>query len=167
MASVLVAYASKYGSTREVAEAIAKRLSAAGVEATAQDARDVRSVEGYSAVVLGTALYFFRWRGDAHRFLRRNKAALSRIPVAVFGLGPIEDTPEQFSGARGHLDKGLAKHGWLVPRAVTVFGGYLEPSAMRFPDNNPGIRQMGHVDLRDWGSIDAWADSLVAELGLS
>lgn len=166
MASVLVAYASKYGSTREVAEAVAARLASHHIEAKALPAGDVRSLEGYSAVVLGVALYFFRWRGEAHKFLRRNRAALASVPVAVFGLGPIEDTPEQFTGAREHLDKGLAKHDWLGPRAVAVFGGRLDPSALRFPDNNPAVRQMGQVDLRDWQAIDAWTDSLVEALGM-
>ena len=63
MASVLVAYATKYGSTREVAEAIASALIERGADAVARPAGEIRGLEGYSAVVLGTALYFFRWRG--------------------------------------------------------------------------------------------------------
>ena len=166
MASVLVAYATKYGSTREVAEAIASALKGRGVDAVAQPAGEIRGLDGYSAVVLGTALYFFLWRGEAHRFLRRNRKALADLPVAVFGMGPIEDTPEQFTGAREHLDKGLAKHEWLRPRAVTVFGGKLEPSTLRFPDSNPAMRGMAAVDLRDFDEVSAWADSLVDALRL-
>jgi menaquinone-dependent protoporphyrinogen oxidase len=167
MESVLVAYATKYGSTGEVAEAIAERLRSLGLEATARPAREVKDLSGYSAVVLGTALYFFRWRGEAHRFLRRNRKDLASMPVAVFGLGPIEDKPEQFTGARAHLDKGLAKHGWLRPVAATIFGGRLEPSTLRFPDNNPAMRAMGAFDLRDFEAIDAWADSLPDAFGVS
>jgi menaquinone-dependent protoporphyrinogen oxidase len=166
MASVLVAYATKYGSTREVAERIALRLQEAGLDADALPARQVRDLSGYSAVVLGTALYFFMWRGEAHRFLRRHRKALSGLSVALFGLGPIEDTPEQFAGAREHLDKGLAKHAWLAPRAIAVFGGKLDPTGLRFPDNNPAMRGMGAVDLRDFGKVDEWANSLIRELEL-
>ena len=166
MASVLVVYATKYGSTGEVAEAIAARLRTHGIESTAVPARQVKDLAGYSAVVLGTALYFFHWRGEAHRFLKRNRESLASLPVAVFGLGPIEDTPEHFTGAREHLDKGLAKHAWLKPVAVTVFGGKVEPSALRFPDNNPAMRAIGPVDLRDFDAVDAWADSLPPAFGL-
>ncbi len=166
MESVLVVYATKYGSTGEVAEAIAARLRRHGIESTALPARQVRDLAGYSAVVLGTALYFFHWRGEAHRFLKRNRESLASLPMAVFGLGPIEDTPEQFTGAREHLDKGLAKHAWLRPVAVTVFGGRVEPSELRFPDNNPAMRAVGAVDLRDSGAVDAWADSLPETLGV-
>lgn len=167
MASVLVAYATKYGSTREVAEAIAAALQSQGVEAVVRPAGEVKGLEGYSAVVLGTALYFFRWRREAHRFLSRNRAALRDLPVAVFGLGPIEDTPEQFEGARAHLDKGLSKHAWLSPVSVAVFGGRLDPASLRFPDNNPAVRQMGPSDFRDWDAIDLWAVSLVGALGVA
>ena len=167
MGSVLVVYATKYGSTGEVAEAIAARLRTHGIESTAVPARQVKDLAGYSAVVLGTALYFFHWRGEAHRFLKRNRESLASLPVAVFGLGPIEDTPEHFTGAREHLDKGLAKHAWLRPVAVTVFGGKVEPSALRFPDNNPAMRAIGPVDLRDFDAVDAWADSLPPALGVA
>ena len=166
MASVLVAYATKYGSTREVADAIAAQLSARGVDAVARPAGEVRSLDGYSAVVLGTALYFFHWRGEAHRLLRRNRKALSELPVAVFGLGPIEDTPEQFEGAREHLARGLAKHSWLSPASSAVFGGKLDPEHLRFPDNNPAVRAMSPIDLRDFDAIRSWADSLLDALDL-
>lgn len=165
MGKVLVAYASKYGSTGEVAEAIAARLRERGIDALASPVESVKTLDGISATVLGVALYFFRWRGTAHRFLKRYRRALQDMPMAVFGIGPIEDTPEQYTGAREHLDKGLAKHSWLAPISVTVFGGHLDPEHLRFPDNNPAMRQMGQVDLRDWAAIDRWADELVDVLG--
>ena len=115
-------------------------------------------------MVLGTALYFFMWRGEAHRFLRRNRKALSALPVAVLGLGPIEDTPEQFEGARNHLGKGLSKHAWLSPVSTAVFGGRLDPAHLRFPDNNPAMRAMGAVDLVDLDAVCTWAGGLVEAL---
>ncbi len=166
MGSVLVVYATKYGSTREAAETVASELVERGIDAVARPVGETRSVDGYSAVVLGTALYFFMWRGEAHRFLRRNRKALSAMPVAVFGLGPIEDTPGQFEGARGHLDKGLAKHAWLSPVSTAVFGGRLDPAHLRFPDNNPAMRAMAAVDLLDFDTVRAWAGGLVEALDL-
>lgn len=164
MSKVLVAYASKYGSTAEVAEAIAKTMRESGFDAVAASVEHVKGLEGVSAVVLGTALYFFRWRGGAHRFLRRHRRELAHLPVAVFGVGPIEDTAEQFAGARGHLDKGLAKHPWMSPVSVAVFGGRFDPEHLRFPDNNPAMRQMAATDLRDWDAIGAWAREVGAAL---
>ncbi len=165
MSKVLVAHASKYGSTGEVSEAIAARLRERGVDALAAPAESVETLDGVSATVLGVALYFFRWRREAHRFLKHHRRALQDMPVAVFGTGPIEDTLEQYAEARKHLDKGLAKHEWLTPVSVTVFGGRLDPKQLRFPDNNPAMRQMGEVDLRDWVAIDRWTDELFDVLG--
>jgi menaquinone-dependent protoporphyrinogen oxidase len=166
MGSVLVAYATKYGSTREVAEAVASMLVERGIDAVVRPAGEVRSLDDCSAVVLGTALYFFMWRGEAHSFVRRNRKALSAMPVALFGLGPIEDAPAQFDGAREHLGKGLAKHAWLSPASTAVFGGRLDPSHLRFPDNNPAMRAMAAVDLLDFDAVRAWADGLVEALDL-
>lgn len=167
MASVMVAYATKYGSVREAADLIAATLAEHGIDAVARPAGEIRSLDGYSAVVLGTALYFFRWRGEAHGFLKRNRSSLSAIPVALFGIGPLEDTPEQYAGAREHLDKGRAKHPWLSPVSTTVFGGRLDPERLRFPDNNPAMRGMGTVDLLDLDEVRDWATGIVEELRLA
>ncbi len=166
MAAVLVAHATKYGSTREVAETIATRLRERGFEIDVRAARDVDSLDGYDAVVFGGALYYFRLRREGRRFLSRHRKALSQLPVAVFGMGPIEDTQEQYVDARRHLDKSLDKNESISPVAVTVFGGAFDPTALRFPDANPAMKKLAPTDLRDWESILAWADSLPDALGL-
>jgi len=166
MASVLVAYATKYGSTQAVAEAIATRLRERGVKIDVRAAGDVDSLDDYDAVVFGGALYFFRLRREGRRFLSRHRKALSAMPVAVFGMGPIEDTAEQYVDARRHLDKSLDKNESISPVAVTVFGGALDPTGLRFPDANPAMKKLPPSDLRDWEAIEAWADSLPEALGL-
>jgi menaquinone-dependent protoporphyrinogen oxidase len=85
--AVLVAYATRYGSTQEVAEAVAATLREGGLEVDLQPMREVGTLTGYSAVVLGAPLYMFRWHKDALRFLSRHRQALAGRPVAVFALG--------------------------------------------------------------------------------
>jgi len=165
--TVLVAYATKYGATREVAEAVADTLTHLGVECEVCPAGDVRDLSGRSAVVLGSALYYFMLHGDAKRFLSRNRKALAGMPVALFALGPFNDTPDEMASARGTVDKYLAKTDWLSPVAVTVFGGRHDPANLRFPDNNPGMRNMPPSDARDWDAIRAWAASLPPLLGVA
>src|SRR5512139_3232057 len=99
MSLILVAYDTKYGSTREVAERIALMLVNSGHDAEARDVDDVKRLEGFGSVVVGGPLYFFRWSRDARHFLKKHRHELTALPVAVFGMGPIEDTPEQFEGA--------------------------------------------------------------------
>ena len=81
--NVLMAYATKNGSTRQVAEAIAVALGEAGAQVTALPSRGVRdSVSGYDLIVLGAPLYSGRWHRDAHRFLKRHRRELAAVPVA-------------------------------------------------------------------------------------
>jgi menaquinone-dependent protoporphyrinogen oxidase len=89
--SVLLAYATRYGSTREVAEAIAAELRKAGLEVDIQPMREVKTLDRYDAVVLGAAIYNTRWHPDAGLFLSQHREALKQRPVAIFALGPAED----------------------------------------------------------------------------
>ncbi len=110
---ILMAYASKYGSTQEVAEAVAATLGESGFGVDLQPMRKVRTLEEYGAVVLGAPLYFGHWHKDAINFLLRNEAALSQRPVAIFALGPNSNDEKEMQGSRAQLDRELAKFPWL------------------------------------------------------
>jgi len=113
--TVLVAYATRHGSTREVAETIACTLKALGVDVEFGEAREVRTKPGpaarqarpWSVVVLGAALYSGRWHRDAHRFLRRHRKELAGVPVAVFGMGPRDADVHAWERSGKQLDRAL------------------------------------------------------------
>ena len=163
---VLIAYATAYGSTMEVAEAIAERLRAGGLTADLKPAKEVRSLEGYGAVLLGAPLIMFRWHKDAHRFLSRQQKALVERQVAVFALGPTHDPHDEaeWKDAQKQLAKELAKHPWLKPVEVKMFGGKYDPAKLRFPLSLMA-GQVPASDIRDWGAIQAWAGGLTSILG--
>jgi menaquinone-dependent protoporphyrinogen oxidase len=167
---VLVAYATRYGSTQEVAEQVAETLREQGLEVTIQPARQVKSLEGYGAVVLGAPLYIGSWLKDAQRFLAKHQAALADLPVAVFTLGPTR-ADEDVTPVRAQLDKQLSKYPWLKPIATELFGGKYDPSNLKFPLNllaalpaSP-LHQAPASDIRDWEVIRAWASDLATKLG--
>ena len=54
--SILLAYATRYGSTQEVAETITATLREAGLKVDMQPMQDVRTLDNYDAVVLGAAI---------------------------------------------------------------------------------------------------------------
>ncbi len=170
-ASVLVAYATKFGSTQEVAEAVAATMREQGLAVDLQPVHSVRSVEGYDAVVLGAPLIMFRWHKDARRFLSRYREALAARPVAVFAMGPVKNPrdEDEWQGSREQLDKALVQFPWLKPIAVDVLGGKFDPTALRFPYTLPGnpLKKMPVSDSRDWAEIGAWAGRLVAKLDVS
>jgi menaquinone-dependent protoporphyrinogen oxidase len=162
-ASVLVAYATRYGSTQEVAEAVAATLCERGRAVDIQPMRDVRTLEGYNAVVLGAPLYMFHWHKDALHFLARHQEVLTRRPVAIFALGPFHAEEKEFQGAREQLDKELAQFPWLTPQAITIFGGKFDPQRLTFPYNLvPALKNMPASDVRDWTAIRTWANDLAA-----
>jgi menaquinone-dependent protoporphyrinogen oxidase len=163
--SILVAYATRYGSTREVAEQIAATLRENGLEVALLPARQVQALEGYGAVALGAPLYMFRWHKDAKRFLRRHRQALAERPVAVFALGPVHDEEKEYQDARAQLDRQLARFPWLTPVTIEVFGGVWDASKLGFPFNAlPALKQIPASDVRDWAAIRAWANDLATEL---
>ena len=162
-ASILVAYATKYGSTQEVAEAVAATLRESGLEVDIQPMRKVRTLAGYRAVVLGAPLYMFHWHKDALRFLSQHREALTERPAAIFALGPTHDDEKERQDSRAQLDKELAKFPWLTPVALEMFVGKYDPAKLRFPVNLFAGKEPAS-DLRDWTAIRVWASNLAAKL---
>jgi len=153
MTRALVTYASKHGSTREVAERVAEVMRDAGADVDVLAAAEVGHLRGYDTVVLGGALYAGRLHKDARRFLARLRDALSVRRVAVFAMGPQKI--EESAGSRAQLDRALAKVPEIDPIAVAIFGGVIDPDKLRFPFN-----RMPASDARDWAAIEAWAAAL-------
>src|SRR4051794_9657417 len=91
MTTVLVTFASKHGSTAEIAERIAETLSTCGLQVDCMEAGEVESLAGYDAVILGSAVYMRRWRREARKFLHRFADDLAQRPFWVFSSGPVGD----------------------------------------------------------------------------
>ncbi len=158
--SVLVAYASRYGSTQEVAEDITAALRQCGLEVELQPVQEVQTLENYTAVVLGAALYNTRWHPDAHQFLSQHQEALKQRRVAIFTLGPVTTGDAAKQRSRRQLDKELEKYPWLKPVAVEIFVGKYDPSKLGFFEKLFSTAS----DHREWDAIHAWADALSAQL---
>ncbi len=159
--SILVAYATRFGSTQEVAETVAAKLREAGLNVDLQPMREVKTLDNYDAVVLGAAIYNTKWHPDSHQFLSQYQAALSQRPVAIFTLGPLSTSAAAMRNSRRQLDRELAKYPWLKPVALEIFAGKYDPS-------KPGLsfvqRLLPARDYRDWEAIRAWANALPAQL---
>ena len=158
--SILIAYATKRGSTHEVAESIGETLRAHGLEVDVHPVGELESLTPYDAVVLGGALYMGRLHGDARRFLKRQRDALARLPVATFAMGPGTLDETAVAGSRKQLERALARVPEVEPVSVAIFGGVVDPTTLRFPFNH-----MPATDARDWEAIHAWAEEVADLLG--
>lgn len=160
--NILIAYASKYGSTAQIAENIALRLKKAGLEPKVMNAVDVKSLEGYSAVVLGSAVYVGNWLNEAADFLAKFKQGLALRPVWFFSAGPTGkgDPVEQMNGWRFPEALKPMVEG-IHPRDIAFFHGTLDIEKLRFAEKLI-VRALKAPagDFRDWEIINAWADDI-------
>lgn len=148
MQRVLVIYASKHGSTREIAEAIADELGQAGLEAEAIGARDVEALD-CDAVILGSAVHMGRWRREAGPILRTFGETLEEMPFWVFSSGPVGDPASEDDDAER----------WIEPQHTVA-------EALRLNARDHAVFRGSIAEpARDWEQIRSWARGIALELG--
>ena len=172
---VLVAYASRYGATKGIAERIAATLRQQGLEVELESVRQAGDPAAYDAAVIGSAAYYFHWMRPAAKFMRRNADSLAARPVWLFSSGPL--------GTKAHDDKGRDFCEFLEPKEIAefkrtvkprehkVFFGAMDGSKLGFwhrliykmPVNRDGAL-FPNGDFRNWDKIDAWASSIAQTL---
>jgi menaquinone-dependent protoporphyrinogen oxidase len=164
MKKILVAYASKAGSTREVAEEIARVIIEKGYEVELLSANKVKSLEGYDGVVFGTAIRIYKPIAEGRRFVKKFGSQLMTMPTAVFsvGLAMKEDNPESRKETEGFLAPITEA---VKPFSVAMFGGKLDYAALspmiRYVFTRDKSGEMAEGDWRDWEGIRDWAVSIL------
>lgn len=170
---VLVAYASKYGATRGIAERIARQLRVAGLEAQAQPVTTVSELSGYGAFVIGGAVYLGHWLKEVTAFVRGNSDVLASQPTWLFSSGPLGTEPTDAEGRDLRLaaepEEVAEFKETIKPIDTRVFFGVLNPGKLGFRDRAmrmlPAARALfPEGDFRDWPDIDAWAAAIAVEL---
>lgn len=161
--TVLVAYASKHGSTQGIAERIVEKLRQRGKEAEARKVDAVEDPGGYEALVIGSAIYYGSWLKGATEWVHRNQAVLAGRPVWLFSVGPlgtdVKDTEQQ--------PKEMVEFQEAIrPRDQRIFFGVLDHHKLSFAERMvvKAVRAP-EGDFRDWEAIEAWAESIARDLG--
>ena len=166
MNAFLVAYATKHGSTAEIAAAIGEGLRRAGHVADVVAAREVRDVSAYRAVVLGSAVYMDKWQGDAVDFLQRFESDLQKRPTWLFSSGPTGGTPDAerkvalaLASEKSEPPGDVAGHSrWIGVRGHATFGGRIGEDMRGWLE-----RWMPRGDWRDFDRVRTWAGSIAAD----
>jgi menaquinone-dependent protoporphyrinogen oxidase len=172
---VLVAYASRHGATRGIAERIAATLERSGLEVTLKPAAEVYDAGTYDAFVIGAAAYVFHWMKEASGFVERHRPLLASRPVWLFSSGPLGTSDVDAQGRdaresstpREFADFAAAIH----PREERVFYGAYDPTAKpiglaeRITRILPAARDaLPAGDYRDWAEIEAWSEGIARQL---
>jgi menaquinone-dependent protoporphyrinogen oxidase len=194
MKKILVTYATNSGSTAEVAQVIAEELGKNSAKVEIRQINDVKTVDGYQAVVVGAPM-IVGWHPSAVRFIKRNKQALSRMPVAYFftALKLTKSDQHKFNELSISVDPQLAKP-LQNPKRVSFkekhasVDNYLPPALKAAPDVKPVsvgffggkldimrlklwqklfimlVIQAKPGDFRNWSFIRRWANHLSVSL---
>jgi menaquinone-dependent protoporphyrinogen IX oxidase len=191
MNKILVTYVTNSGSTPEVAKAVMEEIQKSGAQVELLSVGEVGEHASYSAVVLGAPM-ILGWHRSALRFLRKNNAALSKKPLAVFvtcmsltatGETTIQGVPvvvdealpkppknagrmdfkERYSRVSNYLRPILVAC-QARPVSVGVFAGRLNFSNLQWWAMIfvVLILHAKSGDKRNWGAIRGWAGSLPA-----
>ncbi len=168
---VLVAYASQYGSTSEVAAAIGEVFCQYDLGVDVKAIADIQELAPYQAVIIGSPIQSEAWKQEAIDFVEVHQATLSQMPVAYFltcmTLGLAEITPEVRQRVAGYLDPVYEQVPTVRPVDIGLFAGALDYSKMSYAmqtlyrafseDDTDG-------DYRDWAAIRGWASQIADSL---
>lgn len=162
---ILVTAASRHGSTAEIATELGKALRAdlPGVGVDVVPLSRVTGLDGYDAVVLGSAVYFGRWLAEARWQVGAQAKTLRERPVWLFSSGPAGDpavpAEEPVDGPRLAEAIGAREH--------VVFPGALHREVLGMKEKLAvGLVRAPDGDYRDWPAVRAWAGKIAAELGV-
>ena len=174
---VLVAYASKAGSTKGIAEFIGEKLRARGIGVDVVDVGSVKDPRGYDGYVIGSAVYISHWMKEAKEFVVKNGAMLSSRPTWLFSSGPTSPQAIDSKGRDLKEVSGPSELNELTQaahqRGHRVFFGALYGDRLtgatgftyRLMRRSKTVaKEMPEGDYRDWKDIERWADEIAASL---
>ncbi len=159
---ILVAYASRYGSTEQVAETIAEELTRRGQTVALQPVKQVTGLAEYDGVMLGSAVRYGQWLPEAVAFVNSHQAELNSKPSVFFTVHMLNTGTDK--------DSQLAREAYLnavrpqVKHAAEVFfAGKIDFSHLSVYERMLcKLIKSPAGDLRDWPTIRSWSQTIFA-----
>lgn len=173
---VLIGYGSRYGTTTEIAEAMAKTAQEAGVQVDLVNLKKETPpspLQNYDLVVIGSGIQAGRWTKEPLEFIKNNITALSENKVAIFVVCAYAASPDKCDFAQSEfLDKIVEEYPNLAPISTGLFPGAFDFSKYNFAmralvkrmvkqEIEPGQEVPKKIDFRDWKMVNEWITKLV------
>jgi len=110
MKKILITYATMAGSTEDVARVVAEEIAKSGIQVDTLPVSEVKDLHIYDGVVVGAPM-IMGWHRAALGFLRRNRKALQKMPLAVFimAMSLTEIGEISLKGVKVSVDEKLPK----------------------------------------------------------
>ncbi len=161
---ILVAYVSKHGSTKEIAEKVGDVVRRSGliVDVAALNG-NIERVAGYDAVILGSAVYFGFWRRKTTAFLDAWSKLCKAPPIWLFFSGPTGhgDPKEQTMNGHGIPDRQRPVIQRIKPRDIAFFHGNVDVARLNALETWALKKVKAPIgDFRDWEAISSWAATI-------
>jgi menaquinone-dependent protoporphyrinogen oxidase len=168
--NVLVACASRHGSTEEIRDRIAKSIQTTGpdIDVVTSSINENGELEPYvnllnmDAFVIGSAVYFGHWLAGAELFVDTNVFALKAAPIFLFSSGPLDapskSEPEESVRTEELMEKTDAYDHML-------FAGRLDHRVLGFRERAMAFAlHAPEGDFRDMTEVDSWGASIANRL---
>lgn len=158
--SVLVAYASKAGSTMEISQAIAGELEKRNFTVDIGPIKQMTVLKDYDYVVIGSAIRMSAPMPEVIEFIQQNQSLLHTIPTAFFAvhLANLADDEVSSKARLAYLD---SIRPLLSLSHEAFFAGVFDPSKLSFIEGLMGkMMQSPAGDFRDWDAIMGWGQSI-------
>ncbi len=157
---ILVAYATKCGSTAEVAQVIGECLAHNGKSVEAKLIQEVQDVSDYAAFVIGSAIRMAQWLPEAKDFIQKHQIRLNSQPTAIFSVHILNqgDSPEAVKERQAYT---APQKEILNPIAEAFFPGKIDQSQLNFVERGLfKLVKSPEGDFRDWDDILNWANAI-------
>ncbi|MCE1252849.1 MAG: flavodoxin domain-containing protein [Anaerolineae bacterium] len=154
---ILITYASRAGSTAEVALRMGAVLREQNLDLDILPVKQIHSLEPYRAVILGSAIRMGGWLPEAVKFVQDHQVILNELPCALFSvhLMNMGDDETSRSNRETYLN---SVHAFIHPRLEACFAGVGNLNKLGLMERMIGkMVKAPEGDFRDWKSINNWA----------